>query len=92
MWIFYELSKKKIEINLIVLFASRANAHSSDEEDAWSRDRWDPSAGQLSRVLYAWYALPDGGDTGPLWILRPGRDELLRFVFCWRSWQVRMCI
>lgn len=71
-----------------IVSAFRADTQRHAEENAKSRVSRDPSADQLSRVLYAWYALLDGGDTGGVRVLRIGRDELFGSDLCRRSWQV----
>lgn len=66
----------------------RAYAECSPEENAKSGVSRDSSAGQLSRVIYPWYALSYGGNTRCFWILRAGWNELFWPGLCWRSWKV----
>lgn len=76
-------------VSLLCVFLHRAHVERSAAPDARAGGLWDPAAGQLSRILHSWHALPDGRDAGDIWILCVGGHELVRPLICWRSWEVR---
>lgn len=78
-----------LTVSFCFFFPPRAHAERSAEKNAKPGVMWDPSAGELSRVLHPGHALPHGRDSGSARLLCPGRHELLRAVFCRRGWQVR---